>query len=326
MSEPLTLPGLDAVVTVVADLAASFEAAGHRLHLVGGVVRDLLLGAFTAVDDIDLTTDAHPARIKALLAPHATDLWTQGERFGTIGARVNGRDLEVTTHRAEAYDPASRKPVVSFGDSIEQDLSRRDFTINAMALRLDTGAPELIDPYGGAVDLVAKRLRTPLDPHISFNDDNLGQTIAGDVDDTRLYVFEDAGGWQCHDQRLQAPIRAGWAGVYRQPQAAPFQRVAKNGVVVAVCWLDQFGCNHGLHWQRRPRINRRGEQCERDRQRSTHQICFSGICTRKPSSASDTFSWQVRRDRDGSGFQAKSSMSSSMLSFFGSRSTQAGST
>ncbi len=163
--------GLDDVLAVVEELAAAFTGAGHRLYLVGGVVRDLLLGSLTSHDDIDLTTDAHPPRIKALVSPLASDVWSQGERFGTIGARVRGRAVEITTHRAEAYDPASRKPVVSFGHSIVDDLSRRDFTINAMAVSLPDR--ELLDPYGGAADLGARRLRTPLSPGESFGDDPL---------------------------------------------------------------------------------------------------------------------------------------------------------
>jgi poly(A) polymerase len=159
------------VVAVVSGLAEAFAADGHRLFLVGGVVRDLLLGRRSIVDDIDLTTDAHPTRIRSLLAPFATDLWTQGERFGTVGARVEGWAVEITTHRAEAYDPASRKPVVQFGQSITEDLSRRDFTINAMAISLPDRS--LLDPFGGAADLAARRLRTPLSPAESFGDDPL---------------------------------------------------------------------------------------------------------------------------------------------------------
>ena len=159
------------VLAELAPLVGRFADAGEPLYLVGGTVRDLLLGE--AAHDYDLTTPARPERIKALLEGWAHAIWTQGERFGTIGARFGDRTYEITTHRAERYDPESRKPAVTFGDDIAEDLSRRDFTINAMALRLDEGAPELIDPHGGAVDLLAKRLRTPLDPHISFNDDPL---------------------------------------------------------------------------------------------------------------------------------------------------------
>ncbi len=165
------VPGLDPVVEVVADVASAFAASGHRLYLVGGVVRDLLLGSFAAVDDIDLTTDARPEVIKALVAPTASALWTQGERFGTIGATIAGRNVEITTHRAEAYDETSRKPVVSFGDSVEDDLSRRDFTINAIAISLPDR--RLFDPFDGFADLEQRVLRTPLTAEVSFTDDPL---------------------------------------------------------------------------------------------------------------------------------------------------------
>jgi poly(A) polymerase len=152
-------------------LAVRFERAGHRVYLVGGIVRDLLLGRDLDRPDIDLTTDARPEQTKAILAGWADSIWTQGERFGTIGARRGDRAFEITTHRAEAYQPESRKPDVRFSDRVETDLSRRDFTVNAMALALPE--PELIDPYGGAGDLHAGRLRTPLLPDESFTDDPL---------------------------------------------------------------------------------------------------------------------------------------------------------
>ena len=97
-------------------LADRFAAAGHRLYLVGGIVRDHLLGRPRVAQDLDATTDARPERIKELVAPLADALWTQGERFGTIGCRVGGQIYEITTHRAEAYDDHSRKPTVAFGD------------------------------------------------------------------------------------------------------------------------------------------------------------------------------------------------------------------
>jgi poly(A) polymerase len=129
-------------------------------------------------EDLDFTTDAKPDDIERLIAPLASAVWTQGKRFGTIGAMVNGRPVEITTHRAEAYAPDSRKPDVAFSDSIDSDLSRRDFTVNAMALRVDGGAGAaaslaLVDPYGGIDDLASKRLRTPLTPEESFSDDPL---------------------------------------------------------------------------------------------------------------------------------------------------------
>jgi poly(A) polymerase len=162
---------LQPVLEEVRPLAERFGAAGKRAYLVGGSVRDLLLGRDAAEIDFDLTTDARPDDIEAIVRPWADAVWLQGKRFGTIGCRKGGRDYEITTHRAEAYAPDSRKPDVVFGDDIETDLSRRDFTVNAMALSLPD--PELIDPFGGVVDLAAKRLRTPLAPDESFNDDPL---------------------------------------------------------------------------------------------------------------------------------------------------------
>jgi poly(A) polymerase len=121
--------------------------------------------------DIDLTTDALPAETKRLVQGWADSVWSQGERFGTIGCQTDGWTYEITTHRAEAYDPESRKPEVVFSDVIDADLSRRDFTVNAMALSLPD--PVLIDPFGGATDLADGRLRTPLSPQESFSDDPL---------------------------------------------------------------------------------------------------------------------------------------------------------
>jgi poly(A) polymerase len=139
---------------------------------VGGVVRDLLLDRdMSSGRDIDLTTDALPAAVKKLVAGWADSVWSQGERFGTIGCQTDGWTFEITTHRADAYDPDSRKPDVVFSDQIEADLSRRDFTVNAMALSLPD--PVLIDPHNGAADLAAGRLRTPLSPQESFSDDPL---------------------------------------------------------------------------------------------------------------------------------------------------------
>ncbi len=165
------------VLAEMAPLAERFRAAGHRLYLVGGTVRDLLRGAPDA-GDFDATTDARPGEIKRLLDGWADAIWTQGERFGTIGANKVGADgaarvYEITTHRAESYVPDSRKPDVEFAHAIEADLSRRDFTVNAMALEVTTDAPALVDPFGGAVDLVTGVLRTPLEPEISFSDDPL---------------------------------------------------------------------------------------------------------------------------------------------------------
>jgi poly(A) polymerase len=167
-------PRLAPILDAVAPLAERFDAAGHAIYLVGGIVRDALLGRELAeVDDFDLTTDATPAQTKAVIGPWADAVWTQGERFGTIGAKHGDRLYEITTHRAEAYHPDSRKPEVEFSTDIEADLSRRDFTVNAMALRLGAGDPALIDPFDGMGDLLAGRLRTPLGPDVSFADDPL---------------------------------------------------------------------------------------------------------------------------------------------------------
>ena len=161
------------IVDEAQPLAERFERAGNHLYLVGGIVRDLLLGRDIERPDLDFTTDARPPEIKELLSGWADSVWAQGERFGTIAAKKNGRTYEITTHRAEVYSPDSRKPSVEFSDQIEADLSRRDFTVNAMALCLTAGEPTLIDPFDGAADLVAQRLRTPLSPEISFGDDPL---------------------------------------------------------------------------------------------------------------------------------------------------------
>jgi poly(A) polymerase len=165
-------PRLQPVLDEVRPLADALVGAGHRAYLVGGIVRDQLLGKpLVEGSDIDLTTDATPNEIKDALADRVDALWTQGERFGTIGVQVGGRTFEITTHRAESYVPDSRKPEVAFGTDIDEDLSRRDFTVNAMALALPD--PVLVDPFDGAVDLAAGRLRTPRSPTESFTDDPL---------------------------------------------------------------------------------------------------------------------------------------------------------
>jgi len=153
------------------ELAHLFEAAGHRLYLVGGAVRDAFLDRLDSSGDLDFTTDALPSEIEDVLAPWADSTWDQGKRFGTIGASKGKRRFEVTTHRSEHYEPGSRKPGVAFSTAIEADLSRRDFTVNAMALSLPD--LRLVDPFGGCGDLASKKLRTPLPPDASFSDDPL---------------------------------------------------------------------------------------------------------------------------------------------------------
>ncbi|HEX6569034.1 MAG TPA: CCA tRNA nucleotidyltransferase [Acidimicrobiales bacterium] len=163
---------LQPILDHVRPLADRFNAAGHAVYLVGGIVRDLVLDRVRDGADLDLTTDARPEESAALLAGWADSVWSQGQAFGTIGARKGDTIFEITTHRAEAYREDSRKPHVVYADDVADDLSRRDFTVNAMALRLPE--PELIDPFGGIDDLVVtKRLRTPLAPEVSFSDDPL---------------------------------------------------------------------------------------------------------------------------------------------------------
>ena len=152
-----------------AELAKRFSDSGHELYLVGGSIRDVLLGR--PHDDLDFTTDARPDAIRTIVAPFADAIYTMGEQFGTIGMRVGESVFEITTFRNEIYRDESRKPQVSFSDTIEADLARRDFTVNSMALSISD--PRLIDPHDGAVDLMARVLRTPLDPEIAFSDDPL---------------------------------------------------------------------------------------------------------------------------------------------------------
>jgi poly(A) polymerase len=153
----------------LADLGEAFRGAGHELYLVGGYVRDGLLGE--AGLDADATTGAHPREIKRLLGPRAEHLWIVGERFGTIGARVGGYALEVTTYRSDLYTQGSRHPQVRFGESLEEDLARRDFTINAIAADALTG--RVLDPFDGRKDLASGVIRTVGEPLDRMRDDPL---------------------------------------------------------------------------------------------------------------------------------------------------------
>ncbi|MHA6620362.1 CCA tRNA nucleotidyltransferase [Pseudonocardia sp. DLS-67] len=156
---------------VAEELAARFAAAGHRLYLVGGSVRDALLGR--DVSDLDFTTDARPDAVQAVVEGWADAVWDTGIAFGTVGARRRGTTVEITTFRADAYDRVSRNPVVRFGDTIEDDLVRRDFTVNAMAVELTGPERRFVDPHGGLAALAAGTLDTPATPEESFADDPL---------------------------------------------------------------------------------------------------------------------------------------------------------
>jgi len=153
----------------ILDLGRRFEAAGFELALVGGPVRDELLGRPSG--DWDLTTDAHPEQTLALFEGWAEATWDVGIRFGTVGGQRHGLKVEVTTYRTEQYADDTRKPEVQYGTSLEDDLFRRDFTVNAMAVRLPSG--ELVDPFNGLADVQAGVLRTPGTPEMSFSDDPL---------------------------------------------------------------------------------------------------------------------------------------------------------
>ena len=157
------------VAPVVDDLAHRFEAAGHELVLVGGTVRDAFRGRLGV--DWDFATSARPETTEQLVEGWADAVWDMGRTFGTIGCRKGDYHIEITTYRSDRYDPASRKPEVNYGDSLEGDLSRRDFTVNAMAVRLPGLA--FVDPFGGLEDLAAGVLRTPSSPEQSFDDDPL---------------------------------------------------------------------------------------------------------------------------------------------------------
>jgi poly(A) polymerase len=166
--QPLLAPG-----TPAQKVAGALTDAGHQAYLVGGTVRDALVGATRkgAEQELDFATDARPDAIEAVLRPIGRGVVLVGKRFGTVSAIVDDVPCEVTTFRSDVYHPESRKPEVEFGDDIATDLSRRDFSINAMALRLPD--PELMDPYDGALDLFEQRLRTPIAPDVSFTDDPL---------------------------------------------------------------------------------------------------------------------------------------------------------
>ena len=155
--------------SVIFELADRFVRAGHELSLVGGPVRDLYLGRVSP--DLDFTTSARPEDTLKIIAGWADNTWDVGREFGTIAFKKGTYTLEVTTYRADAYDKDSRKPVVAFGDNLHDDLFRRDFTMNAMALRLPE--LELVDPFDGVSSLTDQQIRTPGSPDISFSDDPL---------------------------------------------------------------------------------------------------------------------------------------------------------
>ena len=173
-------------------LARLFDGAGHQFFLVGGSLRDALLGREPS--DLDFATSARPDEIRSVVEGWADAVYGVGEQFGTIGVRKDDQVHEITTFRAEVYRNESRKPVVSYSDDIETDLSRRDFSVNALAMRLPN--PELVDPYGGLADLTGNQLRTPMEPEISFTDDPLRML--------RLFRFMSTVGFVPEEETLAA--------------------------------------------------------------------------------------------------------------------------
>jgi poly(A) polymerase len=154
------------------EVGAVFEAAGHQLYLVGGTVRDAVLGRLTT--DLDFTTDARPETVQAIMRPWADALWDTGIDFGTVGVGKAGHRLEITTFRADSYDQVSRNPRVQYGDRLDDDLVRRDFTANAMAVRITAEGPgEFLDPLDGLAAVRRRILDTPAAPEVSFGDDPL---------------------------------------------------------------------------------------------------------------------------------------------------------
>ena len=167
----LAITSLSKQAPAATDLAKQFKAAGFKLALVGGPVRDAILGRLG--NDLDFTTDALPKQSEKILEKWADSVWDIGAAFGTVAGKKGEITVEITTYRSESYDPSSRKPDVEFGKSIEADLARRDFTINAMALELTTEQPTFIDLFKGVTDLQNKLIKTPGKPEDSFTDDPL---------------------------------------------------------------------------------------------------------------------------------------------------------
>jgi len=208
------------VPPVADELGTLFERAGHELHLVGGTVRDALLRR--PGEDLDFATDARPERVLELVGPVAEATWTTGIAFGTVGLQVRGVRSEITTYRADRYDRVSRNPLVRYGDSLVEDLRRRDFTMNAMALSVPGHA--FADPYGGLRDLASGALRTPADPRESFADDplrmlragrfvsQLGVTPSADVVDALTGMSEQIG--RITAERVQAELSKLVLGVH----------------------------------------------------------------------------------------------------------------
>jgi len=251
--------GVAALLTVAPEarrLGEVFGAAGYQLHLVGGTVRDALLRISSDEMDLDFTTDARPDRILELVNPIGVATWTTGIEFGTVGVQVGDRRCEITTFRADRYDRVSRNPAVAFGESLHDDLSRRDFTMNAMAFSV-TGDEVFSDPYGGLADLARGVLKTPGRPEDSFADDPLRMlrgarfvsTLGVTVDDDVIAAMTAMSGELARitAERVQAELTKLLLG---RPRAA-LELMVSTGMADAVLpelpALQMAADEHGQH-------------------------------------------------------------------------------
>ncbi len=203
----------------VLEVAERFRTADQELYLVGGTVRDAFLGR--PHEDLDFATNAPPERTLELVGPLSEATWLQGMKFGTVGAQISGLRVEITTFRTERYGPESRHPEVEFAPTIDSDLSRRDFTVNAMALRLPE--KEAVDPFGGLKDLDARVLRTPIEPAESFTDDPLRML--------RAFRFASQLDFKIHDEVLAsvAELRNALTTVSAERIRDEFSRLITGG-------------------------------------------------------------------------------------------------
>ena len=235
-------------------LGTAFAAAGYQLHLVGGTVRDALMGRES--DDLDFTTDARPEQVLELVAPLAQATWTTGIEFGTIGVQIGGRRCEITTFRADRYDRVSRNPAVAFGESLHDDLLRRDFTMNAMALSV-TGDAAFTDPFGGLADLARGLLRTPGRPQDSFADDPLRMlraarfvsTLGVDVDDDVVAAMTSMAGELARitAERIQAELSKLLLGTPRRALELLVDTGLADVVLPELPALRMAADEHGQH-------------------------------------------------------------------------------
>ena len=220
--------------SVVGILAITFEVAGKRLFLVGGCVRDALDG-HPSFDDLDFTTDATPDEVESIVSRIANhgEIWTAGKRFGTIGVTIGGQKVEITTFRGEEYQEGSRKPRVVFVNDLKEDLRRRDFTINAMAIEVTGTDHKVIDPFGGTVDLANRTLRTPVSPFVTFSEDPLRIIRAIRFAVTRDFLIGDV------EQDAIYELGHRLSTVSTERKTEEFRKIMKaGGLAVRDAWFE----------------------------------------------------------------------------------------